>query len=589
MKRLDFEVLYDIYRYGYSSQRTLANRLKVSVGSVNGALKSLRKLALVDSANAITPAGISALNPYKVKNAVIMAAGLSSRIAPISYERPKGLLRVNGEVLIERQIQQLQDAGIDEIIVVVGYKQEQFFYLEEKFGVEIMVNADYQTRNNNSSIYVARRKLANSYICSSDNYFTENPFETHVYDSYYSASWIAGETDEWCIQTTGKDKLITGVEVGGSDSWIMAGHVYWSKEFSKRFVEILERIYNKPRTANMLWESIYLKYIDQLPMYMRTYPEGVIREFDTLPELRDFDPEFIENIDLDIFDNITRTLDCERSEIKKIEPLKQGLTNLSFYFSVRGKGYVYRHPGIGTESLINRADEAAAQQVASKMNLDHTYIYQHPTEGWKIAKFIANSRHPDPRNPEDLARMLTMMRNLHSSDETLENTFLFWDAAKSYEASLLEHGPIEITEYEDLAADMAELAEYVAKDNAELTLCHNDFFYLNILVDKKDRFSLIDWEYAGMGDPANDFGTFCVCSEFSAKEVDQAMRIYCEGEPSAEDYRHNLAHIALAGWAWYLWSLLKEAEGDNVGEWLYIYYKYAKKYLRKSLALYRGA
>ena len=83
-------------------------------------------------------------------NAVIMAAGMSTRFAPLSYEKPKGLWKVKGEILIEREIRQLKEAGITDITVVVGYKKEQFFYLEEKFGVEIVVNEDYYRYNNSS-------------------------------------------------------------------------------------------------------------------------------------------------------------------------------------------------------------------------------------------------------------------------------------------------------------------------------------------------------------------------------------------------------------------------------------------------------
>ena len=71
----------------------------------------------------VTAAGLEALKPYKVRNAVIMAAGFSSRFAPLSYECPKGLVKIKGEVLVERQIRQLQEAGILEIIVVVGYRR----------------------------------------------------------------------------------------------------------------------------------------------------------------------------------------------------------------------------------------------------------------------------------------------------------------------------------------------------------------------------------------------------------------------------------------------------------------------------------
>ena len=104
------------------NQRQLAEETELSLGSVNSAVKTLEDQGLIEE-GLITPKGLEALKPYEVKNAIIMAAGLSSRFAPISYEKPKGVLKVRGEVLIERQIHQLLEAGITDITVVVGYKK----------------------------------------------------------------------------------------------------------------------------------------------------------------------------------------------------------------------------------------------------------------------------------------------------------------------------------------------------------------------------------------------------------------------------------------------------------------------------------
>lgn len=76
----------------------------------------------------------------KVDNAIIMAAGTASRFAPLSYEHPKALIEVRGEVLIERQIRQLHEAGIKKIVVVTGYKAEQFEYLKSKYDVKLIYN-----------------------------------------------------------------------------------------------------------------------------------------------------------------------------------------------------------------------------------------------------------------------------------------------------------------------------------------------------------------------------------------------------------------------------------------------------------------
>jgi CTP:phosphocholine cytidylyltransferase-like protein len=185
---------------------------------------------------------------YQVHNAIIMAAGASSRFAPLSVEYPKALIEVRGEVLIERQIKQLQQAGIQDIYVVVGYMGQCFDYLQEKLGVHIVKNDAYLYRNNNSSIYAVKDIIKNSYICSADNYFTQNPFTDTVEESYYAAVYADGETAEWCMQED-QNGYITDVQVGGRGSWYMLGHVFWSEEFSRKFIDILLAEYDLPESV----------------------------------------------------------------------------------------------------------------------------------------------------------------------------------------------------------------------------------------------------------------------------------------------------------------------------------------------------
>lgn len=228
---------------------------------------------------------------YFVDNAVIMAAGLSSRLAPLSYEKPKALFEVRGEILIERQIRQLQEAGIKEIVVVIGYKKEQFYYLKEKYGIMLVENPEFLMRNNHSSIWVARDCLKNTYICSADNYFMENPFEQEVEESYYAAVFSEGRTDEWCLQTDDEGQ-ITGITIGGCNQWYMMGHAFWSIDFSRKFIAIIEKVYGEESTKNKLWEHIYMENLPQLKMKMRRYPRNQIYEFDSLEDLKRFDRKY---------------------------------------------------------------------------------------------------------------------------------------------------------------------------------------------------------------------------------------------------------------------------------------------------------
>ncbi|MGI6068808.1 MAG: NTP transferase domain-containing protein [Blautia sp.] len=225
----------------------------------------------------------------KIDNAVILAAGFASRFAPISSVCPKALLPVKGEVLIERQIRQLKAAGISQIYIVTGYQAEKFAYLEKKMDVCLIHNPEYSCRNNHSSIYAAREVLSCSYICSGDNYFPENPFASQADRPFYSALYADGPTEEYCL-TTAADGRITGVEIGGSDSWYMLGHVLWDAAFTRTFLDILEREYDLQKTQNRLWENIYMEHLPELALYLKPYENGSILEFDTLEELRAYDP-----------------------------------------------------------------------------------------------------------------------------------------------------------------------------------------------------------------------------------------------------------------------------------------------------------
>lgn len=274
-------------------------------------------------------------------NAVIMAAGMSSRFVPISLEKPKALLCVKGEILIERQIRQLREAGIEQIIVVVGYKKEQFEYLREKFGVVLIENTEYDNRNNHSSLYAVKEYLKNTYICSADNYFTINPFTKENEESYYAAVYAHGETEEWCMQCD-EEGYITEVTIGGHDSWYMLGYVFFTEEFSQKFLAILQREYHLVQTKDKLWEAIFAEHIEELPMKIKKYAESDIYEFDTLEELREFDNTFLLHSGSAVMQEIAQWLRCKESLIREIKPIEdRNGRSIGMRFTCNGIHYRY--------------------------------------------------------------------------------------------------------------------------------------------------------------------------------------------------------------------------------------------------------
>ena len=585
LSREYFEVLRALAEHPAATQREVAEQIGCELESVTGTFEALAAEGLVDE-NGITAAGHEALAPYRVENAVIMAAGMSTRFAPVSYEKPKGLLSVRGDILVERQIEQLIAAGIDDIIVVVGYKKELFFYLEDKYDcVRIVINPEFASRNNNSTLMRVRHQLGNTYVCTSDTWCADGYFRTYQYKAYYGVQYCGGDTEEWCVETDDNGR-ITRVLMDSTSDWYMTDQAYFDRDFSKTFAQILEEIYDDPRTAGKLWEEILDDHVERLDMEALHLPDGTVYEFDSLDKMRDFDPMFLENVDIDIFDNIVEVLGCTKSEIHNVYPLKKGLTNLSCHFATNDGEYVYRHPGVGTEKMIDRTAELQALELAKRIGLDKTFIYQDPVKGWKLSRFIPNCRELDPHDDAQLAEAMGLARRLHTQDAVLDRRFDYLKEGMKYEALLREKGPIEVPGYDELRAQAVRAKELADADGAPVCLTHNDFFDLNLLYDEAGELSLIDWEYAGMSDYASDYGTFVVTGKLDDEEADRALEHYFGRTPTLAEKRHNYVYVGLAGWCWYVWSLQKESEGDYVGDWLYTYYRYAKKYLPLALELY---
>lgn len=584
MTKNEFTLLCAVKKHGVQSCRALKELSGLSLGYVSQTMKAFRERGLVGERE-LTAAGLEALAPYKVDNAVIMAAGMSERFIPLSLEKPKGLLVVKGEVLIERQIEQLRAAGVPEIILVLGYKKEAFFYLEEKYSnLRILINPEYNTKNNPFTLYLARRFIRNSYICSSDNYFAENPFEEYVYRSYYAAVHVEKKTNEWYMTPDAKMN-IAKVSKSGTEGYIMLGHVYWDRDFSAAMLGLIERDREIGSYDQSLWEQILLENVKRLPpMEIRPYPPDVIFEFDSLDELRAFDENYVRHTHSRIMANIASRLDCSEKEILHFRAIKEGLTNSSFVFEVRGKKYVYRHPGEGTEEIISRSHEKKALELARQIGVDPTYLYLDEREGWKLSAFVEGIRIPSYDSFEDSRRVLRVLRELHDKKLQVDWSFLPWEEAEKIERILREEkGEIADSAFDSLKARVEKCYRACEGDGIERCFCHCDTYAPNWMLTDSETI-LIDWEYAGNADPGCDVGTYIMDSMWEVPRAERFIREYLgageSGEVGERQLFHYLAYVALVSYYWYVWALYREACGAVMGESLYNWHLMAQRYSR---------
>ncbi len=577
MNENEFKILYYIYKNGKTSYRNISTSIPISIGTVSNIMKQFIQEGYINEIG-ITELGLSILQNYKVKNAIILAAGPSSRFVPLSIEQPKGLFKVKGEVLIERQIQQLKEAGIENIYIILGYKKETFFYLQDKYNVKFIINTEYNKKNNIESLYMAKDVLDSSYICSSDNYFTINPFQSYEYQTFYASVFTQKKTNEMYVDVNNKN-VITNMQKGRTSGNILLGHSYWNKDFSSAMIKLMEKYHETGEYDNAFWEKLVADHLDILPkMGIKEYPADTIFEFDFVEELRAFDNKYVNHTESKIMANICLALKCNESDILNFKPMYEGLTNTSFIFSVKNKRYVYRQPGDGTSNIINRHHEKIVLEAAKLNQFDTTFLYMNEEEGWKISSFVEEFREPDYHNFEDSKIVINLLKKLHKTTiKEIDWDFYPVEEALRLEKMIKSKTCIQMQDYEELKQRILKLYDQTKGDGVERCLCHGDTYKHNWMITPSATL-LIDWEYASISDPGIDVGYYIVDAMYSVEDASLFIKEYC-GNTYTEELRfHYLAYAAIIAFYWFVWALYRESCGAIIGESLFNWYTMAKKY-----------
>lgn len=526
----------------------------------------------------ITAAGKEALAPYKVDNAVILAAGASTRFIPLSLEQPKGLFEVKGEPLIERQIKQLQEAGIRDITLVLGYKKEMFFYLKEKYDVHFVFNSQFQLKNNIYSIYLAKDKLKNTYICSCDDYFAENPFNQFEYESMYATLDVEKKTNEMYVYVNRQMRIVE-MKKGLDCGLILLGHSFWNKQFSEAFIALAEEDKEVGVYDNAFWEAMVRDNLERLPAFhAKVYAPNSIHEFDFFEELRTFDEHYITNTNSKIIENIKSVFHCGDEDIVDFRRINIGMTNTSFIFKIDGVDYIYRHPGDGTEKIIVRRNERTSLEKAKEADIDPTYIYMDVNEGWKISKYVKCFREPDYGSFEDSKKILGVLRNLHASSIQVDYGMKPWEDSLAMEQLLKNADPHCFDRFESLKRQIGDLYQRTLGDGIEKCFCHGDTYKPNWMIEPDGHVILIDWEYSGMSDPGIDVGYYIVDAMYDFDTARSFICEYLQDNWSSVKEFHYMAYTAIIAYYWFVWAMYRESCGAVMGEALFNWYEMAKKY-----------
>lgn len=273
---------------------------------------------------------------------------------------------------------------------------------------------------------------------------------------------------------------------------------------------------------------------------------------------------------------ICRVFDCEKEDIEELMPVQSGMTNVVLSFKLNGGKYIYRHPGLGSDTLVDRGRETIMQKVVGDAGIDTTLIAMDVDEGWRIGKYIEHWNF-DYHNLNDMVRAVMLFRRLHTTPCQVRWNF---DAIKKAESIKEQIAPEQYGHFPEFAAvknRVYKLAEFSENDGIKKCNIHGDARDVNFLINKEEIY-LIDWEYGGYGDPGFDIGSYICGGQHTIEDIDRILFTYYRRKPTDIQKRHFYAYIAITGWFFMHWTMLKESKGQIVGIHKQQWYHYAKNF-----------
>ena len=576
LNTLEYDILLYLKDKEKVTQRALANNLLCSLGAVNQAIKTLKNNNYLDNSLHLSAKAKDEIISNSPQSAIILAAGPGLRMVPINNSISKGLLEIKDEPLIERIIKQLHEVGITKIYIVVGFMKEQYEYLIDKFQVELIINKDYALNNSIFSLGLALKYLSNTYIVPCDIWCKENPFRRSELYSWYMVSEELSAKSR--VRVNSKNQLVyTDKNAAGNR---MIGISYITGNDSGLLKNNIDGLLTSHKNHGLFWEDALIvkgKYLT----FARQVNSDNYFEIDTYEQLRSLDSNS-NQLQSKVIELLTGIFNVDASEVINISALKKGMTNRSFLFSVKGKQYIMRIPGEGTDMLINRKEEAAVYVVIKDKKICDNIVYLDPNNGYKVTEFLTGARTCDPLNIEDVKKCMSFLRSFHEEKLKVGHTFDIYNQIEFYE-SLWNGQKSVYRDYEQTKEKIYELKDMINKYKKDYCLTHIDavpdnFLFINR--NGKEEIRLIDWEYAGMQDTDVDLAMFSIYALYNKGQIDNLIKSYYIEGCSQETRLKIYCYVATCGLLWSNWCEYKRSIGVEFGEYALRQYRYAKDFYK---------
>ncbi|MBL4932619.1 phosphotransferase [Clostridium paridis] len=593
-----FRILECINNERTLKQRDISKVLDISLGKVNMLLNELEKsnhISIVKDGKEytykLTTLGINELENYLshqkdkklniqhkkekniIKKAIILAAGEKK-----NFEKPVCLMDLEDNKIIDRTINILRNLGIEEFIIVAGYQKEYFDEFEGNSSFKIVENDKYKWTGSMHSLMMAKEYINEDFLLIEDDLIIEERALQELLDNEKRDCMLitneSGSGDEAFVQIKEEHvfKLSKDMRMFNRIDGEMLGAL-------KISIDVYEKMLNEMK-SNM---NPYINYEYVLMDVARNYNIGYAKVNDIvwtdIDKINDYENlikriypliarKELEFKEKNIKECIREAMNVEESDITNISPIG-GMTNRNYKVSVKNEDYVLRMAGKGTEEMINRIDEKNNSSLAADLGIDSKLIYHNPDTGVKISKYIENADTLTAMTAKKEANMelvIGLLKKLHYSEIPIKNVFdpyvlieKYEDLGKKYKGAFYEG-------YDEVKQKVLILKEILIENDVELKPCHNDTLPDNF-VKSNSKMYLIDWEYSGLNDPMWDLAAHSLESGFNENEEELFLRLYFDGEPKEKYRKRILINKILQDFLWSIWTIIKEAKGDNFGSY----------------------
>lgn len=597
------------------NQRELAKRTNMSLGKVNSILKEFTVDEIIDRIGTnkgilykVTEKGMKVLEKSIanakstrlklheeekkiIKQAVILAAGRSE-----AFGKPTGMLNIEDFRLIDRTMSILKENGINKVVIVTGYESSYYEeYFKNSKNVNIVKSDKYKWTGTMYSLSLAKKYITDDFLLIENDLIFESRAIRELCQS----------KDRDCV-------LITNESGSGDEAFveIRDNHLYkMSKDihqFNRIDGEMIGLTKISYKLYNMMLDEFknnvnpYLNYEYVLLDVGRNYNIGYVKiddlswgDVDSLKEYEKIKNHLYPTIrrrevayEINKIKKIVcKSLKVKSEDITEVMPAG-GMTNKNYKICVKGIRYILRIAGIGTEEMIDRNTEMFNSAIASERGYNVEVPFFNLETGVKISRFIENAETLTSRSvkkEENLKQVTAILRNLHEDkDFHMDNHFNMFRELEKYEQILKKNNGDFFEDYDIVREKVMNLQKELEICNRVYVVSHNDLVSANLVKDINGKIFLIDWEYAGINDDMWDLAALSLENDFSEDDIELMFKLYFNGKDADDNSRRRLIiHQICQDFLWAVWTLIKEAEGEDFGMYGIDRYNRAKEYLKK--------